>query len=70
MDKIGIDGVKKELKSKKMNDVKIMKVIKDFKCPEGEIEELFKIAKQAGIDKKIKFDSKTLLIMQKIVIFI
>ena len=57
MDKIGIDGVKKELKTKKIDDVKVMKVIKDFNKPEGEIKELLDIAKKLGFDKKLKFDS-------------
>lgn len=56
MDKIGDKGVIEELKSKKLDSDKIMKVIKELK-PEGEINELFEFAKKAGFDKRLKFDS-------------
>lgn len=56
MDKIGDKGVIDELKSKKLDSDKIMKVIRELK-PEGEIEELFKSSKKSGLDKRLKFDS-------------
>lgn len=57
MDKIGEAGVRKELKTKRIDDTKVMKVIKNFNNPEGEIKELFELAKRFGFDKKLKFDS-------------
>ncbi len=57
MDKIGKDGVKKELKEKKLDADKIVKVIEDIKEPEGEVKELFDLAKKIGLDNKMRFDA-------------
>lgn len=54
-DKIGEDGVVSELENKKLDAKKIIKIVKELK-PEGEIKELFELAKISGLDKKLKFD--------------
>ncbi len=63
LDKIGFEGVEAELKTKGLETTKIVAVLKSnelSKLPNSEgkteLEELFKLAKKFGIEKKLKFD--------------
>jgi len=57
LDKIGIDGIEKELNKKGVNSKKIIEFFKEKKIEMSEnLKEFFNLAKNFGIEKKLKFD--------------
>jgi histidyl-tRNA synthetase len=55
-EKIGEDGVKKELENKGVDAKNVLKIFKLKDFDDRELKELFDYAKQFGIEKRLKFD--------------